>query len=60
MSAFATSSVMKLARETESKRARSLIVPLDEVHNVTRDVERRPVFISISALKFPLVNCFVD
>ena len=50
MSAFATS-VTKLAGETESKRARSLIASLDEVRIVTRDVERRTVFTSLSAPK---------
>ena len=60
MSAFATSSVTKLACEPESERARSLIAIPDEFRIFTRDVDRRTVFISLSALKCPVVNGFVD
>ena len=60
MRTLATSSGTKLPCEPESERARSLIASADEFRIVTKDIERRAVFISLSALKCPVVNCLVD
>ena len=51
---------MKLACEPDSQGARSLIASPDQFRIVTRDVERTTVFVSLSAIKCPVVKCFED
>ena len=44
----------------KSKIAHSLITSPNEFRIVTRDVGKRTVFITLSALKCPVVDCLVD